>query len=259
MTTLASLQQYIWIFQYAAQIVLLLRLGTMGLVKNYRFFCLYLLASLVKTSALLFLDRRTDAYGWTYVSFVPITGILTVLVVVELYGLVLRDHAGIVTLGRWVVSGGLILAFIIAVASLYPDLGNPAEEYPILLYFNVFERALESALLVFLVLLTAFLVWFPVPLSRNTIVHTIVFGVYFSSEALLLLIRNVVGDEPTRILSTINLGVASFCLVAWILLLNKKGEQKTVVLGHRWRPEDSERLVEKLNTVNSALLRTARK
>lgn len=259
MTVLGSVEQSIWIFQYAAQLVLLLRLGTMGLAKSYRFFCLYLLVRLVKTSALLFLDRSTDAYGWTYVSFVPITGILVVLVVLELYGLVLRDHPGIVTLGRWVVSGGLVLAFVIAVVSLYPDLGNPAEKYPILLYFNVFQRALDSALLVFLLLLTAFLVWFPVPLSRNIILHTIVFGTYFSSEALLLLIRNVVGPDPTRILSTINLGVESFCLVAWILFLNRKGEQKSVVFGHRWRLEDSEHLVEQLNTVNSALLRTARK
>ena len=257
--TLGSVQQSIWVFQYAAHIVLLLRLWKLGLATTYRFFFAYLAVATVRTSGLFFLAPCTDAYGWAYVLTVPVLGVLCVLVVLELYGLVLRNHAGIVTLGRWVVSGGLILAFTVASLSLYPDLSNPTEEYPILLYFNVFQRALDSALLIFLTLITAFLVWFPVPLSRNTVLHTIVFGVFFSSNALLLLIRNVVGAEPTRILSTISLGAESLCLLAWILFLNRKGEESRVVFGHRWRPEDSGRLVEQLNAVNSTLLRSARK
>ena len=213
MAGLGPVESAIWVIQLATQIVLLLRLWALGVIRRYRFFSIYLAAQVSVTSVLLWVEIGTSAYGYTYALFVPVRGILAVLVVLELYSVILRDHTGIATLGRWVVSGGLAVAFTIAAISLFPDLSNPTEIELLVLYVNAFERALDSALLLFLMLITAFLIWFPVPLSRNSILHTIIFGVYFSSQALLLLIRNLVGYELTRVLSTISLATASLCLL----------------------------------------------
>ena len=51
-------------------------------------------------------------------------------------------------------------------------------------------------------------------------------GCIFSSQALLLLIRNLVGYELTRVLSTISLATASLCLLGWIFFFNKERRKR---------------------------------
>jgi hypothetical protein len=110
-----------------------------------------------------------------------------------------------------------------------------------------------------LFLITAFLIWFPVPLSRNTVLHTIVFAVYFLSSSLLTLIRNVLGMELVAILNVVTLVMGLACSIAWVLFLTPQGEITTVTLGLRWRHGDRDRLVRQLDAINSNLLKTARK
>ena len=256
---LGTVERSIWTLNCLAEVVLLLRLWRVGLWKTYRFFFLYIFVDLVRTGVFACLEIGTNAYGWVFVAFLPVDLICAALAILEIYGLVLRRYAGIGTMGRWAVTGGLVVSSLIAVVSLYPDMTNPAEQYPVLLYVFVFHRAVSSALLVFVLCITAFLVWFPVPLSRNVIVHALVFAVYFSGNALLLLIRNVAGNELTRLLSTINLGITTLCLFGWIALLTRETKAATLIFGHRWRGEDSDRLVRQLDAINSTLLRTGRK
>lgn len=254
-----SVENLLWAFVTVAQVVLLLRLWESGLWKIYRFFFGFLAVDVVRTGVLFFLPYGTDAYGWAFLSFIPLTSLCALLAIVEIYSLVFRGYKGIGTLSRWVITGGLVLAGGIAVLTAYPDFGNRAEAYPILLHFFVLQRAVDSALLLFLLFVTLFLVWFPVPLSRNVILHTIVFGAAFASQALLLLIRDVAGNAPTHLLSTVSLAAEALCLLAWIFFLTKEGERKPVVFGHRWRLKESERLVAQLDTINSSLIRLARK
>ena len=256
---LGSAERSLWFFVYAAQIVLLLRLAQQGLHRRYRFFALYILAHVAEVSALLVLTPGTDAYALTYVAFVPVIGLCAVLAVLEVYDLVLRDYVGIRTLGRGAVAGGLALALIVAAVTLAPDLANPNEPYLRLLYVHVFQRALYSALLLFVLFISAFLLWFPLPLTRNAVLHTIVFSLNFAGASLSLLLRNVGGAEFRLLSSTISLAIAAACLLAWIVFLTREGELGTVVSGHRWHPGEANRLVEQLDSINSSLLRSARK
>ena len=184
----------------------------------------------------------------------PVIAILQVLVVLELYSLVLQRHPGIRTLGRWVVTGGLLLGLLITVLTLVPDFSNVEQKYQWVLYCSIFERTVASTLLLFLVAITSFLIWFPVPLSRNAVFHALLFGVYFSGGAMLLMLRNVVGPEIIRTLSTVNLLLAVCCFVAWGVLLSRRGEERVVIVGHRWRPGADQRLVDQLQ----AIIRKAR-
>jgi len=253
------IEKLLWTFVTAAQVVLLLRLWMSGLWKIYRFFFALLILNICQAGVLASTDPRTDLYAWIYMAFVPLTSVCILLVILEIYHLILKGYAGIGTLSRWVIAAGLAVSFTIAVLSLYPNLGNPAEQFPLLLSMFVVQRAVYSAFLAFLLFITAFLVWFPVPLNRNSVLHVVVFGVYFSTEALLLLVRGAAGADLTRLLSMLSLAVEGVCLLAWILLLTKEGEKKPVVVGHRWRPGESEHLIAQLDTINSSLLRAARK
>lgn len=259
--TVAMVEQVSWFVVYCGQIVLLFRLWQANLLGRYRYFCAFIALDILQSSVLFFIPRDSNAYAISFVVFASIQCVMAVFVVLELYGLVLRGFKGIGSLGRWVTSGGMAVSFIVAMVSLYPDLANPSADSSALLYLASFQRGVYSALLFFLLLITLFLIWFPVPLSRNTVSHTIVFAVYFSAYSVLLLIRNVAGADAGTIhlLSALYEVTYALCVLAWSLLLTEEGERQTIVFGHRWSLCDSNRLIDQLDTLNATLLRTARK
>jgi hypothetical protein len=69
---------------------------------------------------------------------------------------------------------------VIAVLTL-SRISKPESKYPILLYIR-FQRAINFALLIYVLIIALFLFWYPVPLGRNAVVHTVVFSVNFFSE-----------------------------------------------------------------------------
>lgn len=257
--SLGTAEHALWLLVAVAQLVLLGRLSEQGLIRRYRFFALYIGVQVFEAGLLFLLRPGTSAYGWVYAAFVPLIGLCATLAVLELYELVLRDYAGIRSLARWAISGSLALALAVAALTLSPDLSNPAEAYPLIRAFHVFQRVLYSALFLFLLFATAFLFWFPLPLNRNIILHTVVFLASFAGRSGTLLLRNVGGVELRLLASTVNLAIAATCLLVWILFLTRSGEQRMVVPGHRWRPSEADRLAEQLDSINATLLRTARK
>jgi hypothetical protein len=252
-------EQCLWISSIVLSVVLIFRMVRNSLHRLYLWFFLYLCAGVVQSLVHLPLDPNSNAYAWAWMLSQPVIWLLYILVVLELYSLVLRKHPGIATLGRWALMGALGVAIVISLVSLLPDLSNQAERYPVLLYFMVIERGLISSLVVFLLLIIAFFLWYPIPLSRNVTLHVGVYAVYFLSSTMALFVRNVTGHELTPAVSTAMIAVANICLLVWILFLNRQGETQTVVLGHQWRPKDEEQLVRQLDAINSALLKAARK
>jgi hypothetical protein len=110
----------------------------------------------------------------------------------------------------------------------------------------------------FVLLINLFLVYYPIPLNRNVIVYSIGYAVYFLTKAAALFARNV-SDELQRQISAVLIAVSTGCLIFWALALNRRGETKTVVIGHKWRAEDEERLLSQLKEINASLGRAARK
>jgi len=155
--------------------------------------------------------------------------------------------------------GGLFLALLMSALTLPADLSNASERFPILRYFVAIGRGVDSSLVVFLLLITAFLAWYPVPLSRNVLVHCGVYAVYFMSESMTQLIRNLTGSEITAAMNVTLSSVTVLCLATWLIFLNPQGETKKVSVRSRWSSADEQLLIDKLGTVNSSLLRAARK
>jgi len=256
---LISLQRILWLLDYAACLLLAWRLWRLRLHCIYRFFFLYLVAWVVRNSFLLPLAPDTTAYGWIYLASEPVFWLLHLLIVLELYGLVLQQHSGIASFGRWAVLIGLVVAILISSATLFADFSSPAGKSPVLLYFFAVHRAILSALLFFMILISGFLVWYPISLSRNTLVYCVGYAAYFLGTSLGLLARNILGSDAIRVLNVALLALSTACVLGWLLLLNREGEARTVVVGHRWNPQDGDRLVEQLRSINSSLLRTARR
>ena len=259
MARVPSIESILWYTAIAGYAILLARLAILRLHVVYRYFFFYLIVRLSRALLLAGLDRHSNAYGWTYVATEPILWVLYILVVLELFTIVLRDYPGIQTLSRRVLTAGLAISAAVALATLLPDLGNPAERYPILRSMYVAQRVVMSSLVVFFAILTAFLVWYPVPLSRNVVVYCAGFSLYFFSSTMGLFVRNIAGEAVTRITSTVLQGVGVACLIVWIALLNRQGETKRLSLRAHMPAPDEARLVGQLESINRGLLGSAKK
>jgi hypothetical protein len=115
-----------------------------------------------------------------------------------------------------------------------------------------------TSLLVFILLITAFLVYYPVPLGRNVLVYLVGYAVYFVTNATTIFIRNL-GHYWSRPISDVHMLVYFTCLVFWLFALSRSGETKSVVVGHQWNQSDEGRLLAQLEAINTSLLRSGKK
>ena len=264
--------EYVWWSTIVGHLLLLLRLRLTGLHRSYRYFSAYLLFRVLRAILLIGVPWgvnslqggpnvpfATNAYRYVWAVTEPVLWVFWVLVVLELYSLVLQDYKGIASLGRWVLLAGLVVGVGITLLTLQADLSNPAEKYPIVRQFLVIGRGVASSLVIFLLVISCFLAWYPVPLSRNVVVHCIVYAGYFLSMTLAVLLRNLLGSAVTQVVSMLMSCVTLVCLLVWFCLLNREGESAKVRLRPRWAQDQEEDLVEHLAAINSTLLRAARK
>ncbi|HXN49850.1 MAG TPA: hypothetical protein VN893_24575 [Bryobacteraceae bacterium] len=254
----------------AGYLVLYLRLRRQKLHRVYRIFAAYVLFRAVRSVALVTLPRlwyaahhqqylpyANNAYGWIWALTEPVVWILQVLVVLELYALVFQNHKGIASLGRWTVLAGLTMATVLSSMTLPSELSHSAEKFAILRCYSLANRGLDASMVIFLLFITAFLVWFPVPLNRNVVLYSMVYALYFIVGTLAELAANLGG---LALWDAVNLAVNSVdlaCLALWIVFLNRSGEAKTVVFSHTWTTQHEELLMRQLEAINASLLRSA--
>jgi hypothetical protein len=246
--------RFLWAIGSGALAVFALRLYWLGLYRSYPLLFAFLLFQTVRTAALLPLSRAT--YALVFIITKPLIWASYVIVLHELFSLVLKGYKGIRTLGRWVLYGGLAVALLLSTIILILSWRGPAEPYPMLKIVMQLERGVVLGLGLLVVIFTAFLALFPVPLNRNIIVHASVYFVYFTTLAGILLTRVMAGPAGNAWFRTVELGVSAGCALAWLFCISRRGEETT------WRkpreapePARERALLQTLAALNAALLR----
>ena len=265
----AILECLFWL-RIAGYLVLCLRLCRQELHRVYRMFATYVLFRAVRQAALATLPRlwyavhrqpyhpyANNAYGWIWALTEPVVWILQVLVVLELYSLVLQSHKGIASLGRWTVLAGLTIAVALSSITLPSELSHSAEKYVILRWFSLANRGVDASLVLFLLFITAFLAWFPVPLNRNVVLYSMAYAFYFIAGTMAELASNLGGLATWNAVSLAVSGVDLVCLALWIVFLNRAGEAQTVVFRQNWTSQHEELLMRQLEAINASLMRSA--
>ncbi len=248
------LEEFFVALQTVALLALCIRMWRAGLVRSYPYFFSYLVLMLVQGMALALAGYGTVAYGYVWMVTEALALCFCILIVLECYAAVFRDLTGIASLSRRYIKVAVGVATLAALLLIRFE-KTPATVFQ---YFYVIDRAVVSSLLAFVLLMIVFLVYYPVPLTRNVIVYSAGYAVYFVTKATGLFIRNVSLGWQTQV-STLLLGVSTGCLMFWAFLLSRQGETRTSVIGHQWHREDEERLISQLKAINSSLSRAARK
>ena len=252
-------EQIVWIGEVFLVFVLILKLVFSRLHRIYFWFFIMLCFQALQTLGGMTLNSASDLYAWVYMLTQSVLWVLYVLAVLELYSLALRKHQGLASLSRWFMLGALLLSVIASALTLSADLSHPAGKFPILENFSVFERGAAFSLLLFLLLITGFLLWTPISIRRNIVVHASLYSAYFLASAVPLFLRNIKGAELLVAVSIALLLANAVCLLLWVLLLNKRGEEIVMIVRSRWQPVDEIRLARQMDAVNAFLLKSSGK
>lgn len=181
---------------------------------------------------------------------------LAVCLSVQLWVLALRAYPGLAMFGRRVAIYALIVALLIAAGGLALQPPVTPDQSVFLHYFNAFEGALDSMVALFLAAATLFLLWFPVEVPRNVAVFIGGIVCFLIAEWGTLLVVNL-HPNTVGIPNVVILSIYLACLIFWTVALRRTGETLTMVTGHRWNPEEAERLLGQLDAINARLKHAA--
>ncbi len=180
--------------------------------------------------------------------------IVAIFVAMELFRVALVQQPVLARFGRNMV--GYFFGVAAALAALNALFGVAAAKHrswvgPLL----AFERSMDLAVMVVLLLMSAFLLWFPVRTRRNAAI-CVAGSVVYSFQRWTGLLSADLWPAYTRQFSTAMLWVSLAILAAWIVLLRRDGETTTVETGHRWNPVEADRLRFQLDAINALLARS---
>ena len=254
----------------ALTLALIVRLLALRLHSVYGVFCAFLLFDLL-ASSIVWIERGIHSaafdYRWTWIGIRVVTWVLSLWMIYALVTAILLCLPGILRFSRRLLNLTFLLAFPIGVLTVRPDLAfrpsgflgftNPVGQW-MGITFGV-ERAVSTAALIVLLCMLGFVLWFPVQMSRNLVVFSAGFVIYFTAKTALLLTRDLWSRQTYAIFSNINIIIFSACLAYWLFLITAAGERVSVKLGHRWHVREQERLLGELEAMNTALLRAARR
>lgn len=113
-------------------------------------------------------------------------------------------------------------------------------------------------MLIFLLVMSAFMAWFPVRMTRNGALYVAGFVVYFLSRATGLLLTNLAPRFQASF-DIAMLSVSFACLMVWLFALRRKGEETTVVTGASRDPARVQHLTRQLDAMNARLAAVARR
>ena len=110
---------------------------------------------------------------------------------------------------------------------------------------------MNFVILIFLLLISILLLWFPIKVRRNIVVYISGFVLFAASRSFGLLLSNLLPQEATVTVSTILLALTLVCLLIWIVGIRPEGERVTATPGYRRDPEAMQRLSRQLDAINA--------
>lgn len=242
-----------------AQAALLAELAWFGLAQRYIWLVAFLLSDLLQVILAAGASSRSLRYAYVYFAGQAAKSIFAVALSIQLWQLALAAYPALARFGRRVLIYLLTASVLVAAAGLALE---PARSgihsftaFPH--YFNAFEGAMELMVVVFWIAAAAFLLWYPVEVSRNVAVFIGGFVFYALQRRVLLFLLNTYPGS-SDVLSAVTLIFQLCCLIFWIATVRRNGEALKTVTGHRWNPAEAKRLLRQLDEINERLQQMAR-
>jgi hypothetical protein len=251
-------------FSLLGSLLTAVKLYQSGLYRRYRVFFAYFVFRVPDAAYPLLVDVKSPVYFYFWVFTEPLVWVFYVWVVLELCRLALERHPGLYTLGKWAMYVGMAVSVTLSVLSVLakfkaaPPQRSRSLHTSILGYFLAADRGVTFCMAVFLLLMLLLLSRYPVRLSRNVVLHTTLYTIFFLSNTLSIILVSVFGLHLFTTIDTGLMGVSALCILAWLIFLTPRGEEVRVNIPH-FAPESERRILYHLDALNSTLLRVSRK
>ena len=177
---------------------------------------------------------------------------------------VLAELPGILRFSRTLLNVAFPLAIVIAFSTAKSEYrlmhgADPMDR--MMRVCSVADRGISMAAALLLLVILAFILWFPVKMSKNLAIFSIGFVVYFASKTGLELIHlySKLGAKAITILSTVDSVVLILCFLYWIFFIGAQGQTAQVRIGHSWRLAEQAKLLEQLESLNGVLMRSSQR
>ncbi len=241
-----------------AEIGLLYRLIRCKLHRTYRSLFLYWLVQPIESLVLLTAGRQTWLYVYLYWGAQTLNIFMALYVVQDLFHIALAEHPAIASFGRRTVLVAMALAAAVTLAGITLDATVLPGHFRTVQRFATFERSMNFVILVFLLLISILLLWFPIKVRRNIVVYIAGFVLFAASRSFGLLLANLLPQTAVFTVSTILLALTLLCLLIWMVGIRPEGERTTATPGYRRDPEAMQRLSRQLDSINATLARFVR-
>lgn len=237
--------------------LLAIRLSSRGLSRKYPAFFSYLLFSAAQNAILLIPKKASNAYFWTWVVTEPIAFFFYVLMFLELYSMITSAHEGIRSVGRTAlyIAVGAALAVSLAVSIPF---NAPVTHSRVLTFFYLAERTINLSLVTFLAVVLFMMMRYPISLSRNVILHSIIFSFYFLSNTVVYLALSLLGFGEHTAGYAVNL-LSCAAILVWLMKFHQVGETHEQRLAMPWMAGREEELINQLNDINKVLMKMSKK
>jgi len=255
---MAGLERILWYLNFIATLAVLVRLVQSKLWRSYPCLFLFWLAQAAEVPVMYRIPLKSVLYGRYYYGAQTISLILAIFVVLELYREALARHPALAGFGRRSV------VLIIGVAALMAGLGVVLDhtilpgQSPSDHRFLMLERTVDLMILAFLLIISGFLLWFPVRVKRNVVVYITGFVVFYCSRSVGILLVNLLSPAALQPMSILLLAVSLGCLLVWLTALRRESEDAITVTGDPAHGAALERLSAQLDQINTAVARYAR-
>ncbi len=237
-----------------AAVLTALRVWKCGLAARYPVLTTFLFFLAPYSGVPLLLDLHSAAYYYFWTATQPLYWILEVLLIRELCMAVLAEYPGVYTLGRWLMCGGILISTGISVLSLEARIKSTMSTRGTLLaIWTAGDRGVNLALAVFLLLMLFLVTRYPVRLSRNAVLNTAVFAVFFLSNTLGATLHWIFDLKLSLTIDACLAAASCICTIAWLLFLTPAGE-KVVFHRLRYREDQERHLLGQLDMLNRVLL-----
>jgi hypothetical protein len=253
-------------------IVLIVRLLSLRLHHVYRIFCAFLVfdivSSLIGLGEQLFHNPRFD-YRITWISLSIVGWIVSLCLVYGLLQAILGGLPGILRFSRKLLNITFISVLVLSILTIKLDAAVSGTSgylsgfvdpigWAVRIAFGL-ERVVSTVALLVLLVILAFVLWFPVQMPRNLAVFSVGLVIYFAANTGLMLTRGFWSRESLLLVSNLIAFILAACYAYWTIFITREGEVTRVRMGHGWDLVKQERLIGQLEAMNASLVRAARR
>ena len=240
-------------------IALIVRLATLHLQRVYRVFCLYLGIDVIITAfAVVASSSNQRFYFEAWLIYTVLCWILYPFIVYNLLDSILANRQGILRFSRRLIIGVFVVAGVASALSAGPEY-RAGGINGLLGAALVIERTMCTVEFLVLASILGFLRWFPIEIPRNLANLSVGFLIYFGANSMLPLVRSFLSHESYAAVGHAISLIGTGCYVFWIFAISAPGEIAPVRMRQRLRSDERDRLLQQLDAMNAALLRSARR